>query len=119
MKRITLTVIISHKTDLKSAEPVRDEILELLNGNSSCILFEKYEKIPSCFKAVFEVFTEAPNDQEFNFNLLTLSSSIARPWMIYFQNNFGTELIFNRTEGASYNRQNLNSIIWAHIQHSS
>jgi len=118
MKRISLTIITANKADIASAEPVKNEILQLLGNNSQCVTFEKYDKIPNCYKAVFEIYLDVQSEQDFNYNLLTLSSSIARPWMIYFQNNFGTELIFNKSEATSYNRNSLNTIIWAHVQHA-
>jgi hypothetical protein len=118
MKRILLTVIIANKPEQNTSETVKDEILELLSGNSQCLSYEKYEKIPGCYKAEFEVYADAEDDQTFSYNLLTLSSSIARPWMIYFQNNFATEMIYNKTEASSYNRPNLSTIIWAHIHHA-
>jgi hypothetical protein len=39
--------------------------------------------------------------------------------MIWFQDNYGTELIFNKTEATSSNRPSLNTIIWGQVQVSS
>jgi hypothetical protein len=117
MRRIILTLIIAEKKEINTAENVKDEVLHLLPRDSKCVLFEKYEKITGCFKAVFEIYiSDFISEQEFNYNLLTLSSTIARPWMIWFQDNFGTELIFNKTEASSSNRPTLNTIIWGQIQ---
>jgi hypothetical protein len=112
-----MSLIISNKATLQDAEPVKEEILALLPKDSKCSALEKYEKIPGCFKAEFDIYIdEKMTEADFNYNLLTLSSSMARPWMIWFQNNYGTELVLNRTEATSFNRQNLNTIIWGHIR---
>jgi hypothetical protein len=120
MRRIILTLIIADKKETNTAENVKDEVLSLLPKESKCVLFEKYEKISGCYKAVFEIYIETSDTEpEFNYKLLTLSSTIARPWMIWFQDNYGTELIFNKTEATSSNRPSLNTIIWGQVQVSS
>ena len=117
MRRIILTLIIADKKEVNTAEEVKNEVLGLLQKDSKCVLFEKYEKITGCHKAVYEIYIDPKeSEQNFNYKLLTLSSSIARPWVIYFQNNYATEMIFNKTEASSCNRPSLNTIIWGQIQ---
>jgi len=117
MLRIILTLIIADKKETNTAEEVKNEVLSLLPKDSKCVLFEKYEKISGCYKSVFEIYIDSSaSEPDFNYKLLTLSSTIARPWSIWFQPNYGTELIFNKTEATSSNRQSLNTVIWGQIQ---
>lgn len=116
MQKILITLVVQNSNTGDETETVKQELVNKLPTNNRFIAKNTYEKFPNCFMLDFEItYSKKFSNENLLFEMLKISSVIAAPWLIYFDEE-NSELILNKSNSTQFANQNFGSIFWAHIQ---
>ncbi len=113
MKKYDLVLITENQKTINKAKSLAQIICKELNTNKQCNI-TKYDKFDNSYKIeIKDLVLNTSNTIE---QLIKLTSNICSPWLVTYDNEQDKiELIFNKTEFSTYQKDLFNVIKWARV----
>lgn len=116
MQKILLTLVVQNTKFGDEANLIKAEALDLLGKNCKFISLNEYQKFKDSYMLDFQIILSDGTKAQTLYEQLRISSLIAQPWLIYFNEGESSELIFNKSDASRFANENFSSVIWGHIQ---
>ncbi len=116
MQQLLLTIITQNQT--KQQAVVLATLLQItLQYDCSIDAISDYSKFENSYKIELSIILTKTSIHEINHLAINLSSKIASPWLVYFDDTVNTiELIFNKDVHSQIRKPEFQEIRWAHVQ---
>ncbi len=113
-KNYSIGIVTENQNRIQKAEKLAALLVDHL-PNVHNFHLEKYDKFPNSYRIVLEgSFLDSENQIH---ESIQITDSICSNWLVMYERDQQTiELIFNKTDSSSFERDEFNVIRWAHFQ---